>query len=103
MIQKDISGIAKFTFLGIYSIIYLFASLVILFIYKYINQQILPNETKMLHHSGTLFEMFKCFMRFLFYSEQKRALSLILIIFVEDTLDYSVKIFNNPIVKMLLA
>ena len=61
MIQKDISGIAKFTFLGIYSIIYLFASLVILFIYKYINQQILPNETKMLHHSGTLFEMFKCF------------------------------------------
>ena len=61
MIQKDISGIAKFTFLGIYSITYLFASLVILFIYKYTNNEILPKEQRMLYPSGTAFEMFKCF------------------------------------------
>ena len=61
MIQKDISGIAKFTFLGIYSITYLFASLVILFIYKYTKNEILPKEQNMLYPSGTAFEMFKCF------------------------------------------
>ena len=61
MVQKDISGIAKFTFLGIYSITYLFASLMILFIYKYTKDEVLPFETKMLHPSGTAFEMFKCF------------------------------------------
>ena len=61
MVQKDISGIAKFTFLGIYSITYLFASLMILFIYKYTKDEILPFEPKMLHPSGTTFEMFKCF------------------------------------------
>ena len=61
MIQKDISGIAKFTFLGIYSITYLFASLVILFIYKYTNNEILPKGQRMLYPSGSAFEMFKCF------------------------------------------
>ena len=61
MIQKDISGIAKFTFLGIYSITYLFASLVILFIYKYTNNEIIPKEQRMLYPSGSAFEMFKCF------------------------------------------
>jgi amino acid permease len=61
MIQKDISGIAKFTFLGIYSITYLFASLVILFIYKYTQNEILPKEQRMLFPSGTPLEMFKCF------------------------------------------
>ena len=61
MVQKDISGISKFTFLGIYSIIYLFASLVILFIYKYNRNEILPFEIRMLHPSGTPYEMFKCF------------------------------------------
>ena len=61
MVQKDISGIAKFTFLGIYSITYLFASLVILFVYKYTHGEILPFEPRMLHPSGTPFEMFKCF------------------------------------------
>ena len=61
MVQKDISGIAKFTFLGIYSIIYLFASLVILFVYKYIHNEILPFEPRMLQTGGTSFEMFKCF------------------------------------------
>jgi len=61
MIQKDISGIAKFTFLGIYSITYLFASLVILFIYKYTNNEILPKEQRMLYPNGSAFEMFKCF------------------------------------------
>ena len=61
MVQKDISGIAKFTFLGIYSITYLFASLVILFIYKYTNNEILPHEPRMLQPSGTPFEIFKCF------------------------------------------
>ena len=61
MIQKDISGVAKFTFLGIYAITYLFASLVILFVYKYTHGEILPFEPRMLHTSGTPFEMFKCF------------------------------------------
>ena len=61
MIQKDISGIAKFTFLGIYSITYLFASLVILFIYKYTHDEILPYEPRMINPSGTSFEIFKCF------------------------------------------
>ena len=61
MIQKDISGIAKFTFLGIYSITYLFASLVILFIYKYTHDEILPYEPRMINPSGTPFEIFKCF------------------------------------------
>lgn len=61
MIQKDISGIAKFTFLGIYSIIYLFASLTILFIYKFTRNEIIPFESKMLRPSGTCFELFKCF------------------------------------------
>ena len=61
MIQKDISGIAKYTFLGIYAITYLFASLVILFIYKYIHNEILPKEERMLYPNGTFFNMFKCF------------------------------------------
>ena len=49
MVQKDISGISKFTFLGIYSIIYLFISLLILFIYKYNKDEILPFEPKMFY------------------------------------------------------
>ena len=61
MIQRDISGIAKYTFLGIYSISYLFISLVILFIYKYMKNDLLPYESKMLHIDGNIFEMFKCF------------------------------------------
>ena len=61
MIQRDISGIAKYTFLGIYAITYLFASLVILFIYKYIHNEILPKEERMLYPNGTFFNMFKCF------------------------------------------
>ena len=61
MVQKDISGISKFTFLGIYSIVYLFISLLILFIYKYSKDEILPFEPKMFYPSGTKFELFKCF------------------------------------------
>ena len=61
MVQRDISGIAKFTFLGIYSITYLFLSLLILFIFKYAQNEILQYEPKMLYPSGTSFEMFKCF------------------------------------------
>ena len=61
MIQKDISGIAKYTFLGIYSISYLFISLVVLFIYKYMKNEILPWEEQMLHINGNIFEIFKCF------------------------------------------
>ena len=61
MIQKDISGINKYTSVGIFSIIYLFASLVILFIYKYTQHEILPKKQMMLFPRGTSFEMFKCF------------------------------------------
>ena len=61
MIQKDISGISKYTSVGIFSIIYLFASLVILFIYKYTQHEILPKKQMMLFPRGTSFEMFKCF------------------------------------------
>ena len=49
------------TLLGIYAITYLFASLVILFIYKYIHNEILPKEERMLYPNGTFFNMFKCF------------------------------------------
>ena len=61
MFQKDISGVAKFTSLGIYSIIFLFISLLILFIYKINKNEILPLEKDMLYSSGDFFKKFKSF------------------------------------------
>jgi amino acid permease len=61
MLQKDISGVAKFTFLGIYSILFLFVSLVILFIFKITQNEIKPLEEPMLYMSGDFFKKFKCF------------------------------------------
>ena len=61
MLQKDISGISKFTFLGIYSISYLFISLVILLIFKIKQNEIKPFETPMLYTNGDFFIKFKCF------------------------------------------
>ena len=65
MLQKDISGVAKFTFLGIYSILFLFISLVILFIFKITQNEILPLEEKMLYSSGNFLGKFKSFGSFL--------------------------------------
>ena len=61
MLQKDISGVAKFTFLGIYSILFLFISLVILFLFKISQNEIKPLEESMLYTSGDFFKKFKCF------------------------------------------
>ena len=61
MLQKDISGIAKFTFLGIYSILFLFVALFILFIFKITQNEIKPLETQMLYTNGDFFRKFKCF------------------------------------------
>ena len=65
MLQKDISGISKFTFLGIYSILFLFVSLFILLIFKITQNEIKPFETQMLHTNGDFFIKFKCFGSFL--------------------------------------
>ena len=59
MLQKDISGIAKFTFLGIYAILLLFISLVILLIFKINKNEIKPFEKQMLYSSGDFFRNFK--------------------------------------------
>ena len=61
MFQKDISGIAKFTFLGIYSILFLFISLVILLIFKIIQNEIKPLDEQILYTNGDFFKKFKCF------------------------------------------
>jgi amino acid permease len=61
MLQKDISGISKFTFLGIYSILFLFVALFILFIFKITQNEIKPLETQMLYTNGDFFRKFKCF------------------------------------------
>ena len=65
MFQKDISGLSKFTFLGIYSILFLFFSLVILLIFKMSQNEIKPFEEKILYTSGDFFNKFKCFGSFL--------------------------------------
>ena len=61
MFQKDISGIAKFTFLGLYSILFLFISLVILLIFKIIQNEIKPLDEQILYTNGDFFKKFKCF------------------------------------------
>ena len=61
MLQKDISGVTKFTSLGIFSIIFLFICLLILFIYKISQNEILPLEANMFHTSGDFFRKFKSF------------------------------------------
>ena len=61
MLQKDISGVAKFTKLGIFSILFLFFSLVILFLFKITQNEIKPLESQMLYTSGDFFRKFKCF------------------------------------------
>lgn len=65
MLQKDISGISKFTFLGIYSILFLFFSLTILLIFKYYNGEIQPFQFEMFKPNGTFPQKFKCFGSFL--------------------------------------
>ena len=61
MLQKDFSGVAKFTFLGIYSILFLIFSLIVLFLFKIAQNEIKPLETQMLYTSGDFFKKFKCF------------------------------------------
>ena len=61
MFQKDISGVSKFTSLGIFSILFLFFSLVILFIFKITQNEIKPYEQKMLYLEKDFYKIFKCF------------------------------------------
>ena len=61
MFHKDISGLAKFTYLGVFSLGILFVSTVILFVYKYYHNEITPFKQEMLYINGTYAEMFKCF------------------------------------------
>lgn len=59
--KKDISGFSRFTYLSVIALIILFISTVILFIYKYINNEITEFKEDMLYTKGTYAEMFKCF------------------------------------------
>ena len=59
--HKDISGFSRFTYLSVISLIILFISTVILFIYKYVNNEITQFQESMLYSKGTYAEMFKCF------------------------------------------
>ena len=61
MFHKDISGLARFTYLGVLSLVILFISTVILFIYKNYHNEITPFKQDMLYIKGTYAEMFKCF------------------------------------------
>ena len=61
MFHRDISFLAKFSYLGILSLVILFLSTVILFIYKYNHNEITAFEQNMLYRKGTFAEMFKCF------------------------------------------
>ena len=61
MFQKDISGVSKFTSLGIFSILFLFFSLIILFIFKITQNEIKPYEQKMLYLEKDFYKIFKCF------------------------------------------
>ena len=59
--KKDISGLSHFTYLGVTSLGILYISTIILFIFKYRNNEITEFNPKMLYISGTLPELFKCF------------------------------------------
>ena len=61
MFQKDISGLSRFTYLGVISLGILLISTVILFIYKYQNNEVTEFKPEMLYISGTYSELFKCF------------------------------------------
>ena len=63
MFQKDISGISRFTHIGIIALGILFLSTIILFIFKYINGELPPFQTKMLYlnKEASLSEYFTCF------------------------------------------
>lgn len=59
--KRDISGLSHFTYLGVISLIILFFSTVILFIFKYKHNEITEFKQEMLYINGTYAEMFKCF------------------------------------------
>jgi amino acid permease len=59
--HKDISGLSRFTYLGVIALGILFISTVILFFYKYANNEITEFKQEMLYSNGTYAEMFKCF------------------------------------------
>jgi len=61
MFQRDISGLTRFTYCGVLSLGILFLSTVVLFIYKYNNNEINEFKQEMLYVNGTYSEMFKCF------------------------------------------
>ena len=61
MFQKDISGVSKYTSLGIFSILFLFFALFILFIFKITQGEIKPFEKRMLYIEKDFYKIFKCF------------------------------------------
>ena len=61
MFQSDISGLSRFTYLSVLSLATLFVSTIILFIFKYLNNEIPKFTTEMLYISGKPGELFKCF------------------------------------------
>ena len=65
MFQKDISGVSKYTSLGIFSILFLFFALFILFIFEITQGEIKPLEKRMLYIEKDFYKIFKCFGRYL--------------------------------------
>ena len=61
MFQNDISGISRFTYLSVVALGILLVATIILFIFKYINNEIPCFTENMLYISGTYPELFKCF------------------------------------------
>ena len=59
MFQKDISGIAKYAYLGIIGLSIFYVTTVILFIYKYNHNKIIYDNS-MLYPNGSLKEFFQC-------------------------------------------
>lgn len=61
MFQHDISGISRFTYLSVVALGILLVATMILFVFKYIHNEIPKFTQDMLYISGTLPELFKCF------------------------------------------
>ena len=61
MFQKDISGLSRFTYMGVVALGILYFSTVILFVYKYIHNEINEFSSDILYIKGSIPELFKCF------------------------------------------
>ena len=59
MFQKDISGLSKYAFLGIFCIVIFYSMTIILFVHKYLNNDLKWNEVN-LFPQGKPIDLFKC-------------------------------------------